>query len=43
MKEGHDIAFMKAIDEKAWQAVEQGWKPPTATDEEGKSVTLAQD
>ena len=31
-------AFIKSIDEKSWRSILQGWKPPTKTDVEGKTV-----
>ena len=31
-------AFIKSIDEKAWRLVLRGWKPPTKTYDEGKTV-----
>ena len=31
-------AFIKSIDEKAWRSILQGWKLPTKTDVEGKTV-----
>ncbi|CAM8941260.1 unnamed protein product [Rhodiola kirilowii] len=34
-------AFLKSQDESVWEAVEQGWTHPMATDEEGKVSLLA--
>ena len=31
-------AFIKSINEKAWRAILQGWKPPIKTDAEGKTI-----
>ena len=31
-------AFIKALDEKAWRSVLNGWSPPTTKDEEGKDI-----
>ncbi|CAM8990089.1 unnamed protein product [Rhodiola kirilowii] len=36
-------AFLKSQDESVWEAVEQGWTHPVATDEEGKVSLLAKD
>ncbi|CAM8977942.1 unnamed protein product [Rhodiola kirilowii] len=36
-------AFLKSQDESVWEAVEQGWTHPVATDEEGKVNLLAKD
>ncbi|CAM8895454.1 unnamed protein product [Rhodiola kirilowii] len=36
-------AFLKSQDESVWEAVEQGWTHPVATDEEGKVCLLAKD
>ncbi|CAM8937138.1 unnamed protein product [Rhodiola kirilowii] len=36
-------AFLKSQDESVWEAVEQGWTHPVATDEEGKLSLLAKD
>ncbi|CAM8908725.1 unnamed protein product [Rhodiola kirilowii] len=34
-------AFLKSQDESVWDAVEQGWTHPVATDKEGKISLLA--
>ncbi|XP_060961015.1 uncharacterized protein LOC133031514 [Cannabis sativa] len=31
-------AFLKAVDERVWMAVAEGWSPPTVTDEEGDKI-----
>ncbi|KAM6543950.1 hypothetical protein CsatB_008397 [Cannabis sativa] len=31
-------AFLKAVDERVWMAVAEGWSPPTVVDEEGDKV-----
>ncbi|CAM8941194.1 unnamed protein product [Rhodiola kirilowii] len=36
-------AFLKSQDESVWEAVEQGWTHPVATDEEGKVSLLSKD
>ncbi|CAM8929385.1 unnamed protein product [Rhodiola kirilowii] len=36
-------AFLKSQDESVWEAVEQGWTHPVATNEEGKLSLLAKD
>ncbi|CAM8962452.1 unnamed protein product [Rhodiola kirilowii] len=36
-------AFLKSQDESVWEAVEQGWTHPVATDEEGKVILLGKD
>ncbi|CAM8913608.1 unnamed protein product [Rhodiola kirilowii] len=36
-------AFLKSQDESVWEAVEQGWTHPVATNEEGKVSLLAKD
>ncbi|CAM8998996.1 unnamed protein product [Rhodiola kirilowii] len=36
-------AFLKSQDESVWEAVEQGWTHPVATDKEGKVTLLAKD
>ncbi|CAM8999045.1 unnamed protein product [Rhodiola kirilowii] len=36
-------AFLKSQDEAVWEAVEQGWTHPVATDKEGKVSLLAKD
>ncbi|CAM8995220.1 unnamed protein product [Rhodiola kirilowii] len=36
-------AFLKSQDESVWEAIEQGWTHPVATDEEGKVSLLAKD
>ncbi|CAM8965046.1 unnamed protein product [Rhodiola kirilowii] len=36
-------AFLKSQDESVWEAVEQGWTHPVATDEEGKLSLLPKD
>ncbi|CAM8935512.1 unnamed protein product [Rhodiola kirilowii] len=36
-------AFLKSQDEAVWEAVEQGWTHPVATDKEGKVTPLAKD
>ncbi|CAM8969939.1 unnamed protein product [Rhodiola kirilowii] len=36
-------AFLKSQDESVWEAVEQGWTHPVATDKEGKVSLLTKD
>jgi hypothetical protein len=31
-------AFLKAVDERVWMAVAEGWSPPIVTDEEGDKI-----
>ncbi|XP_060973891.1 uncharacterized protein LOC133039102 [Cannabis sativa] len=31
-------AFLKAVDERVWMAVSEGWSPPSVTDEEGDKL-----
>ena len=36
-------AFLKAIDDKAWSSVDNGWKTPILTDKDGDVTDLPQD